>query len=80
MTVRWLKDILPRSQGNQNIRVATVNHQTRWSFRAAPITIEQHAERLLDDIEGIQQVRDIITFEVLIADSCTRIPRIQILP
>jgi hypothetical protein len=55
--VRWLKDILPKVEGLEGIRVTVVNHQTRWDANSANMNLEEHAAMVLDDIESLRTVR-----------------------
>lgn len=55
-SVRWLKDLLPYREGFGDIRITMLNHQTRWDSHAAAMTFEDHAAKLLDDIEDIHKV------------------------
>lgn len=38
------------------MRVALVNHNTRWDSHVANMNLEAHAKALLDDIEHLNQV------------------------
>ncbi|KAI9760767.1 MAG: hypothetical protein M1840_002213 [Geoglossum simile] len=52
--VHWLKEILPKTEGLENIRVAVVNHQTRWDANTANMKFENHAVLILDEIESLR--------------------------
>jgi len=54
--VYWLKEILPKTEGLERIRVAMVNHQTRWDANAANIKFKDHAASILDEIESLRTV------------------------
>ncbi|KAI0844594.1 hypothetical protein F5Y00DRAFT_273920 [Daldinia vernicosa] len=51
----WLRDLLPTFEGFQNIRVAKVNHQTRWDSNAADMRLQEHASELLDHIHSLHR-------------------------
>jgi hypothetical protein len=53
----WLKDLLPHQEGFRDIRVTMLNHQTRWDSHTANMLFEDHAAKLLEDIEDIHKVR-----------------------
>ena len=54
--VRWLRDLLPRVEGVGHMRVAMVNHQTRWDANTANMRFEDHAAMILEDIENMREV------------------------
>ena len=54
--VRWLKEILPKTEGLESIRVAMVNHQTRWDANTVNMKFEDHAASILDEIESLRTV------------------------
>ncbi|KAH6722574.1 hypothetical protein BKA61DRAFT_667311 [Leptodontidium sp. MPI-SDFR-AT-0119] len=54
-SVRWLKDLLPYRKGFGDIRVTMLNHQTRWDSHSAAMSFEDHAAKLLDDVEDIHK-------------------------
>ncbi|PVH69817.1 hypothetical protein DL98DRAFT_438247, partial [Cadophora sp. DSE1049] len=55
--VHWLKDILPKQENLNQIRVTTLNHQTRWDSHVPDISFSTHAEKMLGEIERINQLQ-----------------------
>ncbi|KAI5926228.1 hypothetical protein F4810DRAFT_656035 [Camillea tinctor] len=49
--MRWLKEILPKEEGLDNIRIVMANHLTHWTGGSVGAKFEDHAEILLRDIE-----------------------------
>lgn len=66
--VSWLRDILPQQDGLQQIRVALINHQTCWDSNAASMTLEDHANMLLDSLEQLHQVISCVILGLQLAD------------
>ncbi|KAE8419575.1 hypothetical protein BDV36DRAFT_134697 [Aspergillus pseudocaelatus] len=57
--VYWLRDLLPNVDGMGEARVTMINHQTSYLEDAAVMEFEDHAKRLLDDIERVRQTREL---------------------
>lgn len=53
--VYWLRNLLPSVDGMGEARVTMINHQTSYLEDAAVMGFEDHAKRLLDDIERVRQ-------------------------
>jgi hypothetical protein len=64
---RWLKDILPKEKGLENIRIAMINHQTRWHSNTPDMPFEEHAAMILDDIESLHQVQNKPPFHIALS-------------
>ncbi|KAE8139194.1 hypothetical protein BDV38DRAFT_54715 [Aspergillus pseudotamarii] len=55
----WLRDLLPNVDGMGEARVTMINHQTSYLEDAAVMEFEDHAKRLLDDIERVRQTHEL---------------------
>ncbi|KAI1131405.1 hypothetical protein F5Y10DRAFT_233599 [Nemania abortiva] len=60
--VHWLEDILPKQAGLEQIRVTTLNHQTRWDSHVPDIGFSAHAQKMLNEIKRINQRKRPIVF------------------
>lgn len=52
----WLRDLLPKQNGLENIKVIMLNHQTRWDSHSPEVDFDVFAKMMLDDIEHLHQV------------------------
>ncbi|KAF4988774.1 hypothetical protein FGRMN_9568 [Fusarium graminum] len=60
--VHWLRDLLPKQKGLEDIRVTMLNHQTRWDSHSPQVDFDVFAKMMLDDIEHIHQPKRPIIF------------------
>jgi len=56
--VYWLRDLLPKQKGLENIKVTMLNHQTRWDSHSPEVDFDVLAKMILDDIEHLHHVCD----------------------
>lgn len=54
--VHWLRDLLPKQKGLDNIKITILNHQTRWDSHSPEVDFDVFAKMMLDDIEHLHQV------------------------
>lgn len=55
--VAWLKDILPYQGTGKHIRVAMINHHTRWDSHVSNMDPDAHAKTMLDEMVSLNQVQ-----------------------
>jgi hypothetical protein len=54
--IHWLRDILPRHEKLENIRVILLNHQTYWASNSPTMTFKDHARSMLHHIRKVNKV------------------------
>ncbi|CAJ2506061.1 Uu.00g001910.m01.CDS01 [Anthostomella pinea] len=53
--VRWLSELLPQTEGFRDVRIAMINHQTRWDANTAYMELNDYASDLLENIESLHK-------------------------